>query len=258
MRSRFLRSLLLVATMVVSHAQGLVVDSFRFATGGATYTANAVTFSTTQREARGGALTGVADGKRGIVSFWFKRATSGGFEAILYSASRFRIFFQSDKLEINGYDTSAVLSLKVLTTSTITDTSWHHCLASWDLAANVAVMYLDDVLQTTSTKINTNLWYSGASNWGIGDQATGGVGFSGCLSEVYFNTVDYLDLSITGNRRLFVSATIHPVDLGSTGTTPTGNQPIVFLKGAFGGFNVNSGSGGNFTQTGTLTSCTSP
>jgi hypothetical protein len=47
------------------------------------------------------------------------------------------------------------------------------------------------------------------------------------------------------------------VDLGATGTTPTGAQPLIYMPA--GDPATNAGTGGNFTVTGTLdVSSTSP
>jgi len=62
---------------------------------------------------------------------------------------------------------------------------------------------------------------------------------------------EHLAMSSGTNRAKFVSGG-SPVDLGTNGATPTGNQPILFLNNAYGTFQNNLGYGGNFTVTGTL------
>jgi len=69
-----------------------------------------------------------------------------------------------------------------------------------------------------------------------------------------------LDLDTVSNRRLFNDgsgggAGGKPVNLGSDGSTPTGNQPIIYLNGDETNFQINAGSGGNLTVTGALTAC---
>eukprot|EP00873_Tetraselmis_striata_P000202 jgi/Tetstr1/420466/TSEL_011579.t1 len=69
----------------------------------------------------------------------------------------------------------------------------------------------------------------------------------------------YLDLSVEANRRKFISATGAPVSLGADGSTPTGNQPDVYMSGAAANWNAgkNFGSAPDFTVTGALTDCAS-
>jgi hypothetical protein len=42
------------------------------------------------------------------------------------------------------------------------------------------------------------------------------------------------------------------VDLGAGGATPTGVQPIVYLHDTVATWHTNDGTGGGFTQTGSL------
>lgn len=72
----------------------------------------------------------------------------------------------------------------------------------------------------------------------------------GGKQEVYA-TNEYLS-SAEANRRKFITANGKPVPLGSDGSEPTGTQPLYYLNNAFGSFETNKGSLGNFTVTGTL------
>jgi hypothetical protein len=66
---------------------------------------------------------------------------------------------------------------------------------------------------------------------------------------------EFLDISVEANRRKFINAAGDPVDLGSDGSTPTSTAPIVYQNGDFTNFETNQGTGGNFTVTGALTTC---
>jgi hypothetical protein len=74
-----------------------------------------------------------------------------------------------------------------------------------------------------------------------------------CLAEVYINLAEYVDLSVEANRRKFISSAGKPVNLGASGSVPTGTAPIMYFKGPASAFPTNLGTGGNFTVTGTLT-----
>lgn len=82
------------------------------------------------------------------------------------------------------------------------------------------------------------------------------------IAEVWMDPT-YIDFSVEANRRKFYGADGKPVDLGADGSVPTGSQPATYLSVRPGDtaadFCTNRGTGGNFTQSGTLTlASTSP
>jgi hypothetical protein len=216
----------------------------------------------------GAGLTGAADGKVGTVSCWFR--LDGGDAAnlaILCNATtvgggtnRFLLYRDnSNKIRVDVDDSAGANVLVFISNATYTaGASWHHLLASWDLAASRFQLYVDDVADTAipSTLTDTAIDYT-VADWAIGALPGSSFKFNGCFSEFYFNTVASLDLSVQSNRRKFRDASGKPVNLGANGSTPTGAQPIIYQKVADGGsasdFATNLGSGGNFTITGALT-----
>lgn len=62
------------------------------------------------------------------------------------------------------------------------------------------------------------------------------------------NTPEFVDLSVTANRRKFINYDLSPVDLGNTGTNPFGYQPAMYMSVRPGGvamdFLLNRGVGG--------------
>lgn len=124
-----------------------------------------------------------------------------------------------------------------------------HILAAWDVGTNVGSLYVNDVLYDNAINrvADENLGYASINTVNIGsDVATND--FKGCIGEVYFAGGQYLDLSITANRRKFISASGAPVDLGATGATPTGSQPHIYMHmgdhTSSSGFLTNAGSSG--------------
>ena len=108
---------------------------------------------------------------------------------------------------------------------------------TWTTYHNVALYWLD-------------------STWSVAQVVGGGYRYKGCVSEVYINTDTAIDLSVEGNRRKFISATTHPVDLGADGSTPTSSQPAFYLKYPYTGFHTNAGYAGDFTvEGGGMESC---
>ena len=65
-------------------------------------------------------------------------------------------------------------------------------------------------------------------------------------------TDEYMDISDAATFAKLVTSAGLPADVGADGSTPTGNQPRVFLNNPFGTFQTNLGSGGNFTEVGEL------
>lgn len=66
------------------------------------------------------------------------------------------------------------------------------------------------------------------------------------VAEMYMHDVD-LDITQEANRRKFITSAGRPVDLGVDGSTPTGSQPLIYLKNDYTTIGTNSGSAGNFT-----------
>lgn len=227
-------------------------------------TANATTFDGTNDQlSRGADLSSNADGKTGTLSVWVKRGAAGTTQDIMCNSGlRFEVWFDSDnKIRINGYNTggSSIMDMRSVNAYSST-TTWYHILADWDLAANAKNLYVNDVSDLTSpTFTNDTLDYTRA-DWFIGANDASAQRLNGCLSEVYLHVGTRLDFSVSSNRRKFDDggSPLKPVDLGSNGSTPTGSQPILYLKNAFGTFQNNAGSGGNFSVTGSLTDCTAP
>lgn len=234
------------------------------------YVATASDYDGTNDYAKRGAdLTGIADGKAGTLSLWLK-FTSGSdattpkifsFNNNGATSEHFvlqRLAGPGGQMDLVGYNAAGTIILR-LTTSTahLAAAGWFHFLASWDLAATTSALYINDVVASYLIHTNTNdtLDYTNG-NTIVGARVDGALKTTACYSEILFHTT-YIDLSVTANRRKFISAAKKPVDLGVDGSTPLGVQPLLYAPN--GNASTNAGSGGNFTVTGTLTACsTSP
>lgn len=233
---------------------------------GGVYSAVAATFDgTNDYMTRGAGLTGAVDGKKGIFSCWVK--ISGGannYRMILDTPSDKVIIYltNANKFIVRALDPTAVTTLIQLTTINTysVGAAWHHVLASWDLAtAGARHLYITDVSDMSVDVFANNTIDYTVSEWAIGVyNDLSSYKWNGCLSELYFNTVDYLDFSVVANRRKFIDASGAPVSLGADGSTPTGTVPIIYLNNTYNFFDINRGSGGNFTITGALTECADP
>lgn len=209
---------------------------------------------------RGAALSGVSNSKVGLISGWIKVPSSASGSSLVIFSDSINDFYllhlaTSGLLRIVG-EGLITDALQINSTVSISYDQWVHFLASWDLVADDVKLYIDDIDRTVDTiSNNDDITYSDASDFQIGSFATGAGSFifENDISELYINTDEYLDLSVEANRRKFISASGKPVNLGHNGWIPTGTAPIVYLNNPFDSFGTNKGSGGNFTETGTLT-----
>lgn len=230
------------------------------------FVANAVDFDgTTDFLNRGSDLTGGADGKKGLISVWVRiDGGDGNLRAIVRAnGNDHRLVILADnKVRYDAENVSDTDILLLQSTGTFTASSaWIHILASWDLNTPEAHLFVDGVnVEDTgvSIAIDDTIDYT-TPDHGVGGTSSGGQLFSGCISEFYDNTAEFLDITVEANRLKFRSAAGKPVDLGPTGNLPTTNDPIIYLNGDSTNFEINQGTGGNFNVTGSLTACsTSP
>ena len=242
---------------------GLITPRYGGGGGGGDFPVNAVHFDgSNDYLARGGDLTGAANGENILISFWFNMAGGDGV---------FQSFLRTDtngaRLERNSSD-KIVMSLindaggsiwKVTSTSsfsTSVNAGWHHLLITAQLDVSpVAHIYLDDAsldVTENTAPLNGDINMTG-TDWGVGaDPGAGAQKAFADMAEVYF-TDEFLDISVESNRRKFIDASGFPVDVGSDGSTPTGTAALIFMQGATVSWHTNDGSGGGFTENGALT-----
>lgn len=210
---------------------------------------------------RGGGLTGAADGSLGLLSMWLNPDTLDGTERVFASNTN-RVEW---RVETVGGSWGLVCQSAVggtlvqFTSSTqIPLDDWSHILMAWDTADSV-VAYLNDTRDTglLATVTAGDIDYT-ASNWAVGARTLGSLKWDGCLSEVYLNFAETLDITITANRRKFISSKAEAVGLGSDGSKPTGSAPIVYLPNPAASFGTNAGTGGDFTDQGSVVVCADP
>lgn len=212
---------------------------------------------------RGGDFTGNTDGKLLTLSTFIRfNATPTTARRVIQSRGGTNgIFFGtgvSSEVEITAWNSANSLVLNVDGVDSLTTGQWYHIMASFDMSnAARRHLYVDDVDKlNVSTYVDDNIDFTQTNHYIASNEASGNL-LNGCLSELYINYDEYIDLSIEANRRLFIDASVKPVDLGSDGSTPTGNAPIGYWNNPFGSFETNKGTGGNMTVTGALTECAS-
>lgn len=211
-----------------------------FATRGADYTAN-------------------ADSKVQILSAWFRVDGAAGTTRYLFNnniASAVISLDTGNRFRIDLLDAAAAAILGARTTTTFAvGAAWHNVIWSINLATLTVQLAVDGILETpdiTSPAVNANIDYT-RPNHSIGAQTGGGLKFNGCMSELYFNNAEFLDITVPSNLARFIDANGFPVDLGNDGAFPTGQQPIVYVRDADP--SNNRGYGGNLTNAAALTAC---
>ena len=220
---------------------------------------------------RGAALTGVSNSKSGILSFWVRidGSVSTSQYSVLGSLTSQRFYCvrftsaSSNFVGISGYNSSGTSILGLQTSTAYTNSAtWRHFLFSWDLASTAGHLYVndsDDLNSGLNVLTNDSVDYASETNWQIGASgiSAGSNKFDGCIAELYFAPGQYLDFSVTNNRRRFITSSLKPVYLGKDGAGPTGTAPLVYLhldpSEALTNFATNRGTGGDFSITGTLT-----
>lgn len=213
---------------------------------------------------RGADLTGIADGQIGLFSCWL-RMGAGSSNTTSYR------FFGSETERVQCYrhtdgqfvvlcrqsDDTTVAWFESNANSVVIATGWVHLLASWDTStAGRRLIYINGSAQTNENTFTTGttIDFAGATNWRVGFELGGGSRLNGTLCELYFTTpASYYDISVQANREKFRTSGGKPENLGADGSTPTGTQPLVYFgRTAVPAWETNAGSGGDFTETGTL------
>lgn len=213
---------------------------------------------------RGADLTGNADGKQGTLSVWLKlgAGTDGMWKEVLGAwGDRFRVQRRNtNKLSVQAFSATGSLVLDLHSSTSVTAASgWVHLVASWDVATSTAHLYINGVEDKNVLFITDNTIDYTLTQWVVGSNslASSSLHWNGAMADLYLNTAEYVDLSISANRAKFFDA--GPVDLGSDGSTPTGSQPAIWLHNPLATWHTNAGAGGGFTLNGALTeSATAP
>lgn len=229
---------------------------------GASYTVNAVKFDgSTNYLDRGAELTGAVGSKSVSFSLWcridalqtgiicdIRNASAGafGFE-ITYFGGTTQLFV------ISGYNSSGTQILNVSTVVAYASTTkWLNLLFSANLSTGATNLYVNNVSdKNTITATNDTIDFT-KNDCTIGAGTGFSTKFDGALAEIWIAPNQFIDFSVSGNRALFIDSNGFPVNLGSTGQTPTGTAPLIYLKNPATSVGTNSGTGGNFTANGSF------
>ena len=212
---------------------------------------------------------------RGIFSAWLRIDDIAETRRLVFyelstggpSYVRFSVYFDDtfQKYIIDGTSLGTGAQFQLETVSTIpaaTSSELHHFLASWDMSGGSfqGSIYLDDI---ADFNINFGTDSGTEIEWQLIDSLnvfaippfTGNF-WDGCCAQIYLNTEEYLDFSVTLNRRKFIDALGGMVSLGINGELPTGNSPSIYHYGKPSNFPINYGTQGQMTNlVGILSNC---
>ena len=196
-------------------------------------------------------LTGIADGKEGLLHFVvdFRGNDATATTIIANGNGRFKVFKGTDnKIRFLGYNAAGSLILDMRTNTAYTSANNAITVtASWDLATGTTHIYVNGVSdkQASPTATNDTIDYT-ATRWDI-DADNNTQHLNGDLAHVLFDD-GYIDLSNSRELRRFQTGN------GLCAYMPGGRvydspstQPLLFLTGNSINFKHNHGSAGNAT-----------
>ena len=218
---------------------------------------------------RGGGLTGAADNKVGLFSWWINMKDGDGTDRELIAGTQTKFHCQiraSNEIWVNLVDTVPSANIWFVKSGDTFEEAdgWKHFLCSLNAATSTGYMYISDAgtVNDVADTMSAESYSDQVGDWTIADWSInsgvtypGQTGINADIAELYF-TNEFLDLSVEANRRKFIGANGRPVDLGDDGSEPTGTAPLVYLKNPVETWHINAGSGGGFTETGELTAGT--
>lgn len=244
--------------------------SYGGAGGAAAYQVGAIDM-TSPTYVRSAIFTGQVASKKFIFSAWVNTSgTSGDFWSGRDAGGTTYCNISLANIGANAsvtvtFKDAGLTQLLVMTNSIgFSLNAWHHIGVAADLTVAGARMIMVDGVNDTSvtTFSNTaNFAFDQCTNMGWGNNRLGSAKIAGCLAEMYFAMGQYLDLTVGANIAKFY-ASGHPVDLGATGSTPTGSAPsclshIATGTGVATDWATNRAGTGNWTPSGTPALCAS-
>lgn len=207
---------------------------------------------------RGADLTGIADGKTGLISLWLKMGSGSSDTAdyyIMRSGARLYVMRNSGgRFYISAKNAAGatVVAFYSGSASVVKAGGWYHLLASWDLGtAGRRHIYINGADNTTQQVFSDDDIDYTTGNFFVGSDTAGSTLMNGSMCEVYFTT-EWLDITDAANRLKFRTAGGCPANLGADGSTPTGTQPLLYLHNEVPNWESNLGSGGGMTEVGTI------
>jgi hypothetical protein len=242
------------------------VDEFRLTVGEARYVRNfdvqgdAFPDPEAAYLIRGAGLSGAADSGSVAFSFWINPEELPTADQHLISIEtsgdqvRFAIVLRTTgAIRLFGRNAAGTVILDIEADTTLLPGEWSHVCGSVDLSdtddRHIVINDIESDL-TVSTYTDDDIDFT-TDDASVGGRPNGSQLFEGSLAEVWLEDGLFIDFSVEANRRDFISTNGRPTNLGSDGSAP-GTSPLVYLSGQDGDFPTNKGTGGGFTENGSL------
>lgn len=232
--------------------------------GGGAFNPQAVNFDGATYLSNTSGFSNVSDGNAGTLSYWFKPAAIGAQQTIIASGPAggnprfFSTVSTTGLVTVRGNATNDTQWLQANSSSTLSAGVWYHVIVSWLIAGSTPTwrVYINDTADANGGGGSGTIDYTQA-RWYVGADVFNNARFlNGDFAELFF-IPQSIDLTVTANRRKFISATGGPVSLGNDGSVPFGAVPTVHLSGDATRFGTNRGNGGALTlAAGALTTAT--
>ena len=243
--------------------------------GGGGFTANGVQFGGSTDYILGASppanFTGLTDSKAGTVSMWVNVVANGypvSWQTTAFGATGLRIRSQATFMQLQAYDSTGTKIVDIAPNSgfgslggipsdaTAYDwrtLGWRWVAFSWNTAGGARMQSASNVYATGggidlfdgSTMTSDGIVNYPSAYIFLGSVGFGGSCYSGGLAELIFWGGLSMDLSDTATIRKLISSSGHPVDVGSTGSIPTGSNPTFYFKGPAASFATNAAGTGN-------------
>jgi len=199
---------------------------------------------------RASGLSGSVNGKTFTFSafLWSIDAQTRTQFVIDIEDNSFYVQFIGGYVRVAAIDASRSIILNGTTNAKVANNTFLHILISVDISnTSKRFIYINDVAQSTSwsTYIDSNINFA-YTPVNIADNYYHDTKLKGRLSNVFLDQT-YRDLSITANRRLFITADLEPA-AGQAALNPILYLPMSDPTTV----GTNAGTGGNFTLTGTI------
>ena len=235
-----------------------------FGAGTGKYRSNAVRFNGTDTWlTRGGDLTGVVDSKILSFSCWVRKIEEGA--CAIYRGDDAGVDISIDNNEavtVTAYTTGGATTLFARTSNgAISLNTWYFIAGCFDVSdSSKFYLMINDTSAAESRDAgnnNNNTMKFSTTDHMIGSSEPSAPNSANLanmdVADLYVNFGNYVDYSDLATRRKFIDADGKPVDLWRTGNKPTGSPPILFFSGVTNKWHTNKGTGGGFTENGTLT-----
>jgi hypothetical protein len=246
-----------LATDAAPEADGSPADAASI--DAAPYRASAVRFAGATYLSYG-ALAGVADSPRGMLSVWLRFNGNDNHQQLITAAELGVGNFggiggiarqATNHIEIALLSCAGATRVDMTSTHAYTASSgWIHVLVSWDDERGRAQLYINDADDRASmTTINPGQICYAAPAWGVGGVSSATLDAD--VADLFVTLDTSLDLDSPTNRRLFISPTGKPVDLGLRCSRPlSGVVPTLCFTGTATTWATNLGTGAGFSVEG--------